>query len=85
MPRITATEAAREFSAVLNRVSAGEVVEVTRSGAPVAVISPPTTRLLSAEGFRELVKSAPRPDEEFAGDVAAIRAGVGAPGDPWPS
>lgn len=31
---MTATEAARSFSDVLNRVASGEVVEVTRSGAP---------------------------------------------------
>ena len=39
MTRMTATEAARSFSEVLNRVASGEVVEVTRSGAPVAVIA----------------------------------------------
>ena len=40
-PAWTATEAARSFFRVLNRVAAGEEVEVTRSGAPVAVIVPP--------------------------------------------
>ena len=36
--RMTATEAARTFSDVLSRVASGEVVEVTCSGTPVAVI-----------------------------------------------
>src|ERR1035441_4939204 len=45
---MTATEAARSFSDVLNRVAAGEEIEVTRAGAPVATISPPKTRLPSA-------------------------------------
>ena len=85
MPRLTATEAARSFSDVLNRVAAGEEVEVTRSGAPVAVIVPPKARLVSAERFRELVTSAPPPDDDFARDVAALRDTVGPPGEPWPS
>jgi prevent-host-death family protein len=85
MARLTATEAARSFSEVLNRVTAGEEVEVTRSGAPVAVIGPATTRLISATRFRELIAAAPRPDEAFADDVRAVRTGVGPPDEPWPS
>jgi len=85
MRRMTATEAARSFSEVLNRVAAGEEVEVTRSGAPVAVIGPPQTRVVSAERFRELMASAPRPDENFASDLRALRESVGPPGEPWPS
>ena len=82
---MTATEAARGFSDLLNRVAGGEEIEVTRSGAPIAVIGPPKARLTSADRFRELIASAPRPDEEFAADVRAARAAVSAPGDPWPS
>lgn len=85
MARMTATEAARNFSAVLNRVAAGEEVEVTRSGAPVAVIGPPRARLVSAERFRELVANAPRTDEEFASELRAARAAVGPPEPSWPS
>jgi antitoxin (DNA-binding transcriptional repressor) of toxin-antitoxin stability system len=82
---MTATEAARTFSDVLTRVAAGDEVEVTRSGAPVAIIGPPTARLVSAERFRELVMTAPRPDDEFASDVRAARESVGPPEVPWPS
>lgn len=85
MARLTATEAARTFSDVLNRVTAGEEVEVTRSGAPVAVIGPATARLISAGRFRELIATAPRPDDAFADDVRALRAGVGSPDESWPS
>ena len=85
MPRMTATEAARNFSDLLNRVASGEEVELTRSGAPVAVIGPPTARLVSAERFRELMASAPSPDEDFAEDVRAVRESVGPPREPWPS
>lgn len=82
---MTATEVARSFSEVLNRVAAGEEVEVTRAGAPVARIAPSKTRLLSAERFRELIATAPAPDEEFASDVRAIRGTVAPPEPPWPS
>jgi antitoxin (DNA-binding transcriptional repressor) of toxin-antitoxin stability system len=82
---MTATDAARSFSEVLNRVAAGEEIEVTRSGAPVAIIAPPKGRLISPERFRELMESAPRPDEDFAGDVRALRATVAPPVEPWPS
>jgi prevent-host-death family protein len=83
--RLTATEAARSFSEVLNRVAAGEEVEVTRSGAPVAVIVPPKSQLLSAERFRELIATAPRPDADFASDVRDLRRAIGPPDEPWPS
>ena len=85
MASMTATQAARAFSDVLNRVAAGEEVEVTRNGAPVAVIAPPGRRRISAERFRALIASAPSPDEDFASDVRALRDRVGTPGEPWPS
>lgn len=85
MSRMTATEAARNFSDVLNRAAAGEEIEVTRSGAPIAVVGPPRARSISAVRFRELIASAPHVDEEFAADLRAIREGAGPPGEPWPS
>lgn len=84
MARMTATDAARGFSAVLNRVAAGEEIEVTRAGAPVAVITPPKVRLVSAERFRELIATAPPPDGGFASELQALRESVGAP-EQWPS
>jgi prevent-host-death family protein len=83
--RLTATEAARSFSEVLNRVAAGEEVEVTRSGAPVAVIVPPHTQLIPADRFRELIATAPRPDDDFASDLRNGRRATPPPGEPWPS
>jgi len=82
---MTATDAARNFSDVLSRVAGGEEIEVTRSGASVAVISPRRSRLMSAERFRELIASAPAPDDGFLADVLAVRESLGAPEDPWPS
>lgn len=85
MARMTATDAARNFSDLLNRVADGEEIEVTRSGAAVAVVAAPKSRLISAERFRELIGSAPPPDAGFANDIRAARESVGPPGDPWPS
>lgn len=82
---MTATDAARSFSELLNRVANGEEIEVTRSGAAVAVISPPKSRLISADRFRELIATAPAPDAEFAGDLRAARESVGPPEDAWQS
>ncbi len=82
---MTATEAARSFSDVLNRVAAGEDIEVTRSGAPVAVISRPRAHLVSSSRLRELLASAPSPDDGFGGELRALRANVSPPQDPWAS
>jgi len=82
---LTATEAARSFSELLNRVAAGEEVEITRGGAPIAVIGPPKVALLPADRFRELIASAPPVDDDFADDVRAIRKEIAAPEGTWPS
>ena len=70
---------------MLNRVADGEEIEITRSGASVAVISPARGKLISAARFRELIAAAPAPDTGFIHDVDAIRESVAAPEDPWPS
>jgi len=82
---MTATDAARSFSDVLNRVADGEEIEITRSGASVAVISPPKGKLISAARFRELIAAAPTPDAGFLDHVEAIRKSAAPPDDPWPS
>lgn len=85
MIRITATEASRSFSDVLNRVAAGEEFEVVRNGAPVAVISGRRRkRFVSAEELREIVGRGTL-DERYAEDVRAIRRASGPPVDPWAS
>jgi prevent-host-death family protein len=85
MGRLSATETARNFSAVLNRVAAGEEIEITRSGATVAVMGPAKARVLSAERFRELVQTAPPVDEDFADELRKIRLEAGPPEGHWPS
>jgi prevent-host-death family protein len=82
---MTATEVARTFSDVLNRVSSGEEIEITRSGAPVARLAPARDELIPAARFRELIASAPPVDPDFAADVRASRDEVAPPADPWRS
>lgn len=86
MTRLSATQVAREFSAVINRVDAGEEIEVVRNGAPVVAMRPaPSSSLVSAARWDELMRSLPSPDEDFARDVEAARKEVGPPPDAWPS
>ncbi len=87
MARITATAAARSFSELLNRVAAGEEIEIARNGATVAVIGPPRkVRFVSPDRFREIMAGAPPVDESFTRDLEEIRRSAGPPpGDPWDS
>jgi prevent-host-death family protein len=79
MARLTATEAARRFFEVLSRVADGETIVVTRAGEAVAVITPPRSRVLTPERFRELIASAPPVDDDFGEDVRTIRREVRPP------
>jgi prevent-host-death family protein len=82
---LTATEASRSFSDLLNRVAAGEEIEITRAGAPVALIGPPRPRtFLPADEFRSLIASLDL-DDDFARDLEAIRTEPDDQRDPWES
>jgi antitoxin (DNA-binding transcriptional repressor) of toxin-antitoxin stability system len=86
MVRMSATEVARNFSAVINRVGAGEEIEIVRNGAPVAELRRPSRpRRLKGEEWRRFVKSLPVVDADFARDVREARAGVGSPVSKWPA
>lgn len=85
MPRISATEASRAFSQLLDRVTAGEQFEITRGGVAVAVITPPRARFRSGAEWRELLESLPSVDDRFADDVLAGRRSLLPPESHWPS
>jgi antitoxin (DNA-binding transcriptional repressor) of toxin-antitoxin stability system len=86
MVRMSATEVARNFSAVVNRVGAGEEIEIVRNGAPVAELRRPSRpRRLSGEAWQRFVESLPPVDGDFARDVTEARGSVGPPVDPWPA
>jgi prevent-host-death family protein len=85
MVEMTATEAARTFSQLLNRVRAGEEIRVVRNGAEVAVIAPPAAQTVSAARFREVIATAPAVDDAFADELDSERASLPAPAGAWPS
>jgi prevent-host-death family protein len=83
---MTATEVARDFSKVVNRVSAGEEVEVVRNGVAVAQMRPVEAAVtVSAARWRELMEDAPPVDEAFARDVELAREEIGPPRPAWRS
>lgn len=86
MTRLTATEVAREFSAVVNRIGAGEEIDVVRNGVPVVQMRPASSgHLVSADRWRALMAAAPSPNEGFAREVEAGREAIGPPSGAWPS
>ena len=85
MVRLTATDVARSFSAVMNRVGAGEEIEIVRNGVAVAELRPAAPAAVAAERWRALMASAPNHDDAFAEDVAKARAALGPPSGAWPS
>lgn len=79
MTKITATEASRNFSDILNRAQyRGESFEVTRAGEVVARIEPVRRKRMTVGEFRELWANRQRLDpqdaEQFENDLAEIRA-----------
>lgn len=85
MKRISATEAAREFSELLNQVRyKGESFIVTRNGEEMCCISP-VQRSLTFRGLKELLRAHPW-DDKFADDLEQIHREQGQlPENPWPS
>ena len=82
---MSATDVAREFSSVVNRVAAGEEVEVIRNGVAVVQILPARRAVISPTHWRELMDEAPPVDAEFAEDVDAARSAIDPPSPVWQS
>ena len=79
MTRITATEASRNFSDLLNRAQyRGESFEVTRAGEVVVRIEPVRRKRMTVAEFRQLwanrVRLEPEDAAQFEQDLADIRA-----------
>lgn len=70
---ISATEAARTFSDLINRVSyKGETYVVERGGRPVCQVSPPPSRPCSGADLLRALSALPRPSEEFLAAVEKL-------------
>lgn len=86
--RVTATEAARRFSDLLNRVRYGrETFVVVRGGEEIAQISPAQPKEpVSLRALLERLQRIDPPDPGFADDLEAIQASQPPIGEgPWPS
>jgi prevent-host-death family protein len=82
MRTITATEASRRFSDLLDAIERGETITITRGHHPVAEIGP-ARRRTGADLRTALADIAP-PDERFAHDIAdALAMVIPEERDPW--
>jgi antitoxin (DNA-binding transcriptional repressor) of toxin-antitoxin stability system len=64
--RVTATEAARKFSEILNRVAyKGESFVVERGGRPICEISPAKKQGISTQELVQFLKTVPYPDKGY--------------------
>jgi prevent-host-death family protein len=68
MRTITATEAARRFSDLLDAIERGESVTVTRGNKPFAELRP--ARRPTGRDLREALSTTTPPDELFEADLA---------------
>lgn len=74
MRRVTATEAARQFSDLLGQVERnGETFVVERRGRPVANISP--AAVATGRAVKDLLAKHPA-DDSWADELAELRAGL---------
>jgi antitoxin (DNA-binding transcriptional repressor) of toxin-antitoxin stability system len=75
--RLSATDAVRDFSRLLDRVGSGAEFNSERPGEPVAVFAPSNTarRRLSECRAVSIRRSSSAPDPDFARDLDYIIAG----------
>jgi prevent-host-death family protein len=79
--RLTATDAARRFSELLDAVERrGETFLVVRHGRAVARIEP--ARAANGKAVKELLRSAP-PDPGWADELRELRASLAVEDRPW--
>ncbi|MGH3266177.1 MAG: type II toxin-antitoxin system Phd/YefM family antitoxin [Trebonia sp.] len=82
MRTMTATEASRQFSDLLDAIERGERVTILRGSHPVAEIGPARRR--TGADLRAALHGSPPPDEDFAEGISAALAMVTSEvPDPW--
>jgi prevent-host-death family protein len=73
--RVSASEAARSFSELMNRVRyRGESFVVERSGKPICEILPARPPKFTGAELAKLLRSLPKPDEEYLALVEELIA-----------
>ena len=82
MRTMTATEASRKFSDLLDSIERGETVIITRGNRSVAEIGPARRR--TGADLRAALADIPAPDDRFAEDIAgALELLDQEESDPW--
>ncbi len=82
MRTMTATEASRNFSDLLDAIERGETVTITRGHHAVAEMRPARRR--TGAGLRVALADVPPPDDRFAADIADVLVLIFSEGnDPW--
>jgi len=84
--RVSATEAVRTFSDLLNRIRyRGEEFVVERAGEPICRMTPAgPTKPLSLRELATLLREIPKADDGYASDVRRAAKGQGRlPRSPW--
>ena len=87
MRTVTATEASRNFKAILNRVEFhNEELLILRNNAPVARLVPGSATMTAAEAFADLYGTVPpEAGETWLTDGRLEDGGPGEVRDPWES
>ena len=86
MLELTASEASRNFSSLLDRAAAGETIVITRGGRRVATIGPAeASNGAAVRGVLDRWRGTKMLDDSFADRVAGARSVVSAEldSDPW--
>lgn len=79
---MTATEASRRFSDLLDAIERGETITITRGNHAVAEIGPARRR--TGADLRVALANIPAPDDRFSAEVAEALALLTTEGnDPW--
>ncbi|HEY6279042.1 MAG TPA: prevent-host-death protein [Streptosporangiaceae bacterium] len=79
---MTATEASRNFSDLLDAIERGETVRITRGNHVIAEMGPAHSG--TGADLRAALEHIPPPDDRFAEDIAGALALIRAEGtDPW--
>ena len=82
MRTITATEASRNFSDLLDAIERGETVIITRGHQVIAEIRPARRR--TGADLRSALEEIPPPDDRFSEDIASALSLISSEGaDPW--
>lgn len=82
MKTMTATEASRNFSDLLDAIERGETITITRGSQPVAEIGPPHRR--TGTDLRAALEGIEPPDERFVEDInTALALLTTEETDPW--